>query len=71
MSEPSSSKSKPPIGIPEEALEEPRTLSPAEDAERAARRLERDENDPHTHWPTPDDPLRQGGELSAAPYRRT
>jgi hypothetical protein len=69
MSEPT--KQKNPIGIPEEATEEPRTLSPDEDAERAARRLERDENDPHTRWPGPDDPLRQGGELSAAPSRRT
>ena len=69
MSEPT--KQKNPIGIPEEATEEPRTLSPDEDAERAARRLERDENDPRTRWPGPDDPLRQGGELSAAPARRT
>ena len=69
MSEPT--KQKNPIGIPEEATEEPRTLSPDEDAERAARRLERDENGPRTRWPGPDDPLRQGGELSAAPARRT
>jgi hypothetical protein len=69
MSEPT--KEKHSIGIPEEATEEPRTLSPDEDADRAARRLERDENDPHTRWPGPDDPLRQGGELSAPPFKRT
>ena len=69
MSKPSSEK--PSIGIPEEATEEPRVLSPAEDAERAARRMERDEREPHTRWPGPDDPLRQGGELSADPGKRT
>jgi len=70
MSKPSSNE-KHPIGIPEEATEEPRTLSPAEDAERAARRMERDEREPHTRWPGPDDPLRQGGELSADPAKQT
>jgi len=70
MSKPSS-KEEHPIVIPEEATEEPRTLSPAEDADRAARRMERDEHESHTRWPGPNDPLRQGGELSAAPSKRT
>jgi hypothetical protein len=69
MSTPSTDKR--PIGIPEEATEEPRILTPAEDADRAWRRMERDEHEPHTHWPGPDDPLRQGGELSADPSKQT
>jgi len=53
--------------IPEDAQEEPRILSPQQDAERAARRLDwQDEHDVE-RWPEPDDPLRQPGELSPSP----
>jgi hypothetical protein len=53
--------------IPEEAEEEPRILSPQEDADRAARRLDWQERHEQKRWPEPDDPLRQPGELSPPP----
>jgi hypothetical protein len=54
-------------GIPEDAQEEPRILSPQEDADRAARRLAWQEEYQQKRWPEPDDPLRQPGELSPPP----
>lgn len=53
--------------IPEDAQEEPRILSPREDAARAQRRLEWQDEHNQERWPEPDDPLRQPGELSPAP----
>jgi len=53
--------------IPEDAREEPRILSPQEDAERAARRLDWQDEHDQNRWPEPDDPLRQPGELSPPP----
>ena len=53
--------------IPENAQEEPRILSPQEDAERAARRLDWQDETDQKRWPEPDDPLRQPGELSPPP----
>jgi hypothetical protein len=57
--------------IPEAAHDEPPILTPAEDADRAARRLDRQERTDEARWPAPEDPLRQGGELSPPPSKRT
>jgi len=59
-----------PAQIPEAAREEPRTLTPDEDADRATRRLERQERRGEALYPAPDDPGRQGGELSPPPGKR-
>jgi hypothetical protein len=57
--------------LPEEATEEPRILSPQEDAGRATRRLEASEDlenaDEATSLAAPDNPLRIPGELSQKP----
>ena len=54
----------------EEATEEPPILTPAEAAERAARRLDVQEREQVDDWPLPHDPLRQPGESSPAPDKR-
>ena len=59
-----------PAEIPEAASEEPRTVTPEEDAERATRRLERQERRGESIYPAPEDPGRQAGELSPAPAKR-
>lgn len=56
-----------PRQIPENAQEEPRILSPQEDADRATRRLDWQDEHDQKRWPEPDDPLRQPGELSPPP----
>jgi hypothetical protein len=60
--------------LPEEATEEPRTLSPEEDTERAARRVERSASlesaDEAASLSDPDNPLRIPGELSSKPRER-
>jgi len=61
---------KPAAQIPEAATEEPRTLTPAEDADRATRRMERQEKHPEAVYPGPEAPGRQGGETSPAPEKR-
>jgi hypothetical protein len=55
--------------IPEDATEEPRILTPEEDAERAARRADLEESEQLEIWPEPNDPLRQPGELSPPPAK--
>jgi hypothetical protein len=57
--------------LPEEATEEPRVLTPEEDAERARRAVEEsaaleEEGDPLS-LADPDNPLRMPGELSSRP----
>jgi len=59
-----------PVEIPEAATEEPRTLTPAEDAERATRNIERQERRGESLYPAPADPGRQGGESSPPPDKR-
>lgn len=57
--------------IPEAATEEPKIMTPAEDAERAAKRLTEQEADPtRLDRPHPSNPLRWPGELSPAPTQR-
>lgn len=59
-------------GLPEEAQKEPRILSNDEDTERAKKRLDWQDDHPEVrHWPQNDDPLRQPGELSPPPDRKT
>lgn len=57
--------------LPEAATQPPPILSPAEDADRAARREEREEWRAEHGIPSdpadPRDPLRQPGELSSKP----
>jgi hypothetical protein len=59
-----------PAPIPEAASEEPRTVTPDEDADRATRRLERQDSQGETLRPEPDDPGRQPGVLSPPPGNR-
>jgi len=59
-----------PAQIPEAASQEPRTLTPDEDADRATRRMERQERRTDILRPEPDDPGRQPGVLSPAPDKR-
>jgi len=56
--------------VPEARTEEPPIRTPAEDAERAQRRLAVQEGERQARWPQPDDPLRQPGELSPPPQHR-
>lgn len=56
--------------VPEEATNEPEILTPEEDAQRAARRLESQEGERPGRWPHTNDPLRQPGELAPAPDKR-
>jgi hypothetical protein len=65
----------PPETIPEASEEEPRILTPEQDASRATRRSQLEDAKvgagiakPQT--PMPADPLRQGGESSPAPGKR-
>jgi len=62
-------RSESPSQIPEAATEEPRTVTPDEAADRATRRMERQEAG-ETLYPEPDDPGRQPGVLSPAPDKR-
>lgn len=59
-----------PTEIPEAATEEPRTLTPGQDADRATRRAEQQERRGETVYPAPRDPRRQGGESAPAPNKR-
>lgn len=59
-----------PAQVPEAASEEPRTVTPDEDAERATRRLEHQERRNEPLYPAPEDPGRQAGEPSPAPAKR-
>jgi hypothetical protein len=59
-----------PAQLPEAATEETLPLTPQEDAERATRRMERQERTGDTLRPEPDDPGRQPGVLSPAPGNR-
>jgi hypothetical protein len=57
-------------GVPEEATVEPRILTPEEDARRAERRLDWQEQMHTRRWPLANDRMRQPGELSPAPAQR-
>jgi len=59
-----------PAPIPEAATDEPTPLTPEQDADRATRRMERQERTGDTIRPEPDDPGRQPGVLSPAPGKR-
>jgi hypothetical protein len=59
-----------PARVPEAATQEPRVLTPGEDADRATRRMEQQERLGKAVYPRPGDPGRQEGEPSPAPDKR-
>ena len=58
------------MSVPDAATEEPKTLTPGEDAQRATRRLKQQERRNGPIYPQSRDPGRQGGEPSPAPDKR-